>query len=216
MLFWVEKARIPASDPHAIAYCMMQVSADCPQSFNKDASSWSLVSATSTLQEKSNTFAFSLSALRTKQGKGSLIHPPGQMGPLPPIPPEVMWKPPAVVLGKDPGTGEHTLHLLLSSVKHWAENICARRRALQPHTFTPTLHKSLLFRIYVSEVKFFPCGILANITSLLSFQVLCKHRCSDTPRRRGSICCTAHVCALFTPLEHQRWLDFRPAWYGSV
>lgn len=46
------------------------------------------------------------------------MHLLGQMGPLPPIPPEAVWKPSAAVLGKDLGTRERRLRRLLSSVEH--------------------------------------------------------------------------------------------------
>lgn len=125
------------------------------------------------------------------------MHLPGQMGPLPPTPCEAVGKPSAAVLGKEPGACECRLHHLLSPVKHWAGSICSRKESTTAShfdTYTPSC-KSLLFRIYVSEVKFIPCRTLAK-SSLLSFQVLCKSRCSDALRRTGSIYCAAPMCAL--------------------
>lgn len=122
-----------------------------------------------------------------------------------PVPPKGVGKPSATVMGKDPGSCECRPHHLLSPVKHWAGSICARKEStIASHfdTYTPS-HKSLLFRTYVNEVKFILCGMLAK-SSLLSLQFLCKSRCSDVLRRTGSICCTAHMCALFVPLKLQK------------
>lgn len=44
------------------------------------------------------------------------MHLLGQMAPLPPIPPEAVWKPSATVLGKDLDTHERRLRHLFSSV----------------------------------------------------------------------------------------------------
>lgn len=138
------------------------------------------------------------------------MHLPGQMGPLPPVPPEAVVKPSAAVLWKNPGACECRLHPLLSPIEHWAGSICTRKeRTIASHfdIYTPS-RKSLLFRIYVSEVKFIPCGTLAK-SSLLSLQFLRKSRCSDVLRRTGSICCTAHMGALYSFETSEVRLDLR-------
>lgn len=114
-------------------------------------------------------------------------------------------KPWAADLGKDMDAREQILCLLLLPLKHWARGICTRQESITAShfdTYTPS-HKSLLFMIYVSGVKFILCETLAK-SSLISFQVLCKSKRSDAPRRTYSICFTTHMCALLITLQSQR------------
>ena len=133
------------------------------------------------------------------------MHLPGQVGPLPPITPEAMRKASAAILRKDQGIRECRLCHLLLPVQRWTGSICTRKDNMTASHFdTHTSScKSLLFKISVSEMKVIPSGMLAK-SSLLSFQVLCKSRCSDALRSTVSICRIAHMCALFILLKLQR------------
>jgi len=99
--------------------------------------------------------------------------------------------PSAPAPGKDQGAGSIPCSHLSSTV---VETSVLGREARQPHSYTPS-HKTLLFRIYVSEEKFIPCGMLVKSSSF-SVQVLPKSRCSSVLRRTDSTCCTSQMCAL--------------------
>lgn len=149
---------------------------------------------------------FSLSALKAKQDKPHPVHLQGQMEPLLPIPPKAPW---AAVLGKDEDAHERRLCLLVLPVKHCVRGICPTHDTPTASHFSPYTpsHKSLLFRIYVSEVKFIWCETLAKSWSI-SFQVLHKSRWSDAPRRTDWICCTTQMYALLITLKLRGKTEF--------
>uniref|UniRef100_A0A8C9EXM8 Uncharacterized protein n=1 Tax=Pavo cristatus TaxID=9049 RepID=A0A8C9EXM8_PAVCR len=90
----------------------------------------------------------------------SAVPVPGMVGLSLPVLSKV---PSALAPGKDQGAGSIPCSHLLSTV---VETSVLGREALQPHSYTLS-HKTLLFRIYVSEEKFIPCGMLSLLILLV-------------------------------------------------